>query len=266
MEHASVAAFARFVLELLSAGAPLELVEGAGDAMRDELRHTQICFGLASAYAGAPIGPGPLDTTGALEPVSFEARLTTRVSGSVCRGDRGGAAAGRSRGACDRSRRLERARPHRRRRDAARGARLPFRSMGARNVARRPSRGHRRRAGRRGREGSFVRRSGGCQLRSSFVDRSRSSTRFGVAHRAHRGAGRDRRPVHASRGEQKHGSLRARSGDDDRHPEARQGAAVRRRADRVHGASAGRELTRSTRRPAPDAPTGPGAPSPPRTG
>jgi hypothetical protein len=77
MEHASVAAFARFVLELLSVGAPLDLVEGAGEAMRDELRHTQICFGLASAYAGAPMGPGPLDTTGALEPVSFEARLTT---------------------------------------------------------------------------------------------------------------------------------------------------------------------------------------------
>jgi hypothetical protein len=77
MEHASVAAFARFVLELLAAGAPSELVDAAGEAMRDELRHTQICFGLASAYAGAPMGPGPLDTVGALDPVSFEARLTT---------------------------------------------------------------------------------------------------------------------------------------------------------------------------------------------
>jgi hypothetical protein len=77
MEHASVAAFARFVLELLSTGAPSELVDAAGEALRDELRHTRICFGLASAYAGAPMGPGALDTTGALEPASFEERLTT---------------------------------------------------------------------------------------------------------------------------------------------------------------------------------------------
>ena len=77
MEHASVAAFARFVLELLSAGAPSELVEAAGEAMRDELRHTRLCFGLASAYAGVQRGPGSLDTTGAFEPVSFEERLRT---------------------------------------------------------------------------------------------------------------------------------------------------------------------------------------------
>jgi hypothetical protein len=77
MEHASVAAFARFVLELLSLGAPAELVALAGDAMRDEMRHARVCFGLASAYGGAPAGPGPLETSGALAAASFEERLKT---------------------------------------------------------------------------------------------------------------------------------------------------------------------------------------------
>ncbi|MEZ4446180.1 MAG: ferritin-like domain-containing protein [Polyangiaceae bacterium] len=67
MEHASVAAFARFTLQLLDQGAPAELVEMAGDAMRDETEHARLAFALASAYAGAPTGPGQLDTQGALE-------------------------------------------------------------------------------------------------------------------------------------------------------------------------------------------------------
>ncbi len=66
MEHASIAAFARFVLELLSMGAPAELVREAQRAMRDELEHAELCFGLASAYAGMPIGPGRLAVDGAL--------------------------------------------------------------------------------------------------------------------------------------------------------------------------------------------------------
>jgi hypothetical protein len=36
--------------------------------MADEVRHAEICFGLASAYAGEPIGPGALDVSGGLEP------------------------------------------------------------------------------------------------------------------------------------------------------------------------------------------------------
>ncbi len=66
MEHASIAAFARFVLELLSMAAPAELVREAQRAMQDELAHAELCFGLASAYAGRPIGPGPLAVDGAL--------------------------------------------------------------------------------------------------------------------------------------------------------------------------------------------------------
>jgi len=60
MEHASIAAFARFTLQLLSLGAPAQLIEQASAAMVDETKHAKACFALASAYARAPLGPGPL--------------------------------------------------------------------------------------------------------------------------------------------------------------------------------------------------------------
>ena len=65
-EHASIASFARFVMELLALGAPPELVSAAQTAIGDETRHARQCFALASTYAGAPCGPGPLDVVGAL--------------------------------------------------------------------------------------------------------------------------------------------------------------------------------------------------------
>ena len=64
MEHASIAAFARFTLELLAFGAPPDLVEQAQAAMADETRHAKLCFALASAYAGRAIGPGVLEMSG----------------------------------------------------------------------------------------------------------------------------------------------------------------------------------------------------------
>src|SRR5205814_887725 len=66
MEHASIAAFARFSLELLSLGAPSSLVERASTAMADEIRHARDAFALAGGYLGHPVGPGPLDTADAL--------------------------------------------------------------------------------------------------------------------------------------------------------------------------------------------------------
>jgi hypothetical protein len=67
MEHASIAAFARFSLQLLALGAPPELVESCTQALADETAHTKLCFGIASAYAGHAIGPGPLDVARSLE-------------------------------------------------------------------------------------------------------------------------------------------------------------------------------------------------------
>jgi hypothetical protein len=71
LEHASIAAFARFSLHLLSLGAPPELVDASTRAIADETAHTRLCFGLASAYAGRDIGPGPLDVSSSLEAASL---------------------------------------------------------------------------------------------------------------------------------------------------------------------------------------------------
>jgi hypothetical protein len=84
MEHASIAAFARFTLELLAFGAPAALVQSSSQAMRDEIEHARQAFALASVYAGAPRGPGPLDVGGSLSCVELEACvLNAFVEGCV---------------------------------------------------------------------------------------------------------------------------------------------------------------------------------------
>lgn len=59
-EHASVASFARFILQLLAVGAPPELVLAGQQALADEVEHARLCFALASLYQGTGVGPGPL--------------------------------------------------------------------------------------------------------------------------------------------------------------------------------------------------------------
>jgi hypothetical protein len=59
-EHASVASFARFALELLALGAPPRLVRDLQAAIADELRHARACFDLARRFGGVALGPGPL--------------------------------------------------------------------------------------------------------------------------------------------------------------------------------------------------------------
>jgi len=72
MEHASIAAFARFTLQLMSLGAPSDLVERSNAATSDETLHAKLAFTIASAYAGRDVGPGRLDVRGALEGGSLE--------------------------------------------------------------------------------------------------------------------------------------------------------------------------------------------------
>ena len=60
MEHASVASFSHFALDLMRLGAPPELLRGAHHAALDEIEHARLCFGLASGYHGQLLGPGPL--------------------------------------------------------------------------------------------------------------------------------------------------------------------------------------------------------------
>lgn len=59
-EHASVASFARFALELFALGAPPRLVRDLQVAIADELRHARACFNLARRFGGIALGPGPL--------------------------------------------------------------------------------------------------------------------------------------------------------------------------------------------------------------
>lgn len=59
-EHASIAAFARFALQLLALGAPPDLLIEAQAALADEVEHARLCFAIAAALQGRPLGPGPL--------------------------------------------------------------------------------------------------------------------------------------------------------------------------------------------------------------
>jgi hypothetical protein len=79
LEHASIAAFGRFLLELLAFGAPAELVNLTIQAMDDERRHAELCFALASEYAGVPLGPAELDLEGALPAPTLERSLVTAI-------------------------------------------------------------------------------------------------------------------------------------------------------------------------------------------
>jgi hypothetical protein len=79
MEHASVAAFARFALELLALGAPPDLLVATYEAMADETEHARMAFSLASAYGLSEIGPGPLALDGAIERVTPRRVFSTLV-------------------------------------------------------------------------------------------------------------------------------------------------------------------------------------------
>lgn len=79
MEHASIAAFARFTLELMGQGAPPTLVEASTKAMADETAHARIAFTLASRYRGEAVGPGPLGLQGAAPAVSLASMVQTAI-------------------------------------------------------------------------------------------------------------------------------------------------------------------------------------------
>jgi hypothetical protein len=79
LEHASIAAFARFVFELLALGAPADLVADATRAMADETEHARTCFAFASSFRTRRVGPSTLDVSGALDGVSFPSAVRSAV-------------------------------------------------------------------------------------------------------------------------------------------------------------------------------------------
>ncbi|NUP06812.1 MAG: hypothetical protein HOW73_12230 [Polyangiaceae bacterium] len=77
-EHAAVASFAVFISELLTLGAPPSLLRAARLAGAQESAHAELCFAIASAYAGesweaAPWDPPRPETP--VSPVTFTERL-----------------------------------------------------------------------------------------------------------------------------------------------------------------------------------------------
>lgn len=83
-EHASIASFARAALELLAVGAPATLVTAVQTAGLDEIHHAQMCFTLASRYAQAPVGPGPLSIGAAMAQTPTLATLAAETARDGC--------------------------------------------------------------------------------------------------------------------------------------------------------------------------------------
>lgn len=79
LEHASIASFARFTLQLLGLGAPAELVEASQQASLDEVRHARDCFALASRHTTTPLGPTQLPLHGALAECTLEQAVTATI-------------------------------------------------------------------------------------------------------------------------------------------------------------------------------------------
>ena len=91
LEHASVGSFARFTLQLLAAGAPPELVAATQQAALDEVEHARFAYGLATAYGGAGVGPGPLPLSGAMPALDL-AGVIDGLCHEACVGETLGAA------------------------------------------------------------------------------------------------------------------------------------------------------------------------------
>jgi hypothetical protein len=87
LEHASVAAFSRFSLELLAVGAPADLVALSHEAALDEVRHARRCFALAGAYRGHELEPAPFPFGGSVEVSADLADVAVRAAREGCVGE-----------------------------------------------------------------------------------------------------------------------------------------------------------------------------------
>lgn len=87
-EHASIASFARAVLELMSLGAPPELLRATQAALADEVEHAALCFAEARRHAPTALGPGPLAIDrGALDRVGDPVAISLAVFAEGCVGE-----------------------------------------------------------------------------------------------------------------------------------------------------------------------------------
>ena len=83
-EHASIASFAQFILELLALGAPAKLVDDAQRASSDEVRHAERAFALAARYGSIAREPGALDVGGMMRHRIGLADFAARTAAEGC--------------------------------------------------------------------------------------------------------------------------------------------------------------------------------------
>ena len=86
LEHASIASFARFTLELLAFGAPSALVADAQRAALDEVEHARVAYAIAGACSDAERGPACLEL-GALALAPTRAALVRALVLEACAGE-----------------------------------------------------------------------------------------------------------------------------------------------------------------------------------
>lgn len=83
-EHASVASFARFLLQLLAVAAPAELLDGAQHAIHEEYEHARTALGFVAAYGGTPMRPGALPIHDALESATDPVAIAVSAAKEGC--------------------------------------------------------------------------------------------------------------------------------------------------------------------------------------
>jgi hypothetical protein len=94
MEHASVASFARFSLQLLALGAPADLLRDAHQAALDEVEHARTSYALANLFGKTNLGPDKLPGAVATLNVNLESFVRALVF-EGCVGETLGAAEGK---------------------------------------------------------------------------------------------------------------------------------------------------------------------------
>ncbi len=94
MEHASVASFARFSLQLMALGAPADLLVEAHRAALDEIEHARVAYGLANLLGTTNVGPDKLPAALASIPTSI-AEFVEALVEEGCVGETLGAAEAR---------------------------------------------------------------------------------------------------------------------------------------------------------------------------
>jgi hypothetical protein len=86
-EHASVASFSRFSMQLLALGAPADLIRDTHAGAMDEVRHAELCLGLASGYFGYPVEPAALPIPAPIAIVPDLPAIAAEVAMEGCIGE-----------------------------------------------------------------------------------------------------------------------------------------------------------------------------------